>query len=227
MSERYERSFSDRSLLMETPLSSASSVDEREALAEYQRIVAQSSAANRRRMELNEKIKELCFSGQRDSEECKRYQAEAKECVELSDRLDKQAARILENKLRPLSKKAFNIAANEELQRGAAFLAQMNQREQEHYERVAQNWHINRARAEINRDQKAKEPKSKELSLLENEIGTVRKQVRQLEEDIGELKFCWFGTKRTYKKQLIAERDRLHDRLLVLYERRRILESGR
>lgn len=212
---------------MNTPLSNASSGSEREALAEYQRIVAQSSAANKKLRELNEKIKELSFSGQRDSEECKRYQAEAKECAKLSDQLDKQAAQILESKLRPLSKKAFNTAFNEEIRSGAAFLEEMNKREQEHYERVAQKWRVDRARAETNRDQRVKEPKSKELSLIENEIGNVRKQVRQLEEDIAGLMFCWFGTKRTYKRQLISERVRLQNRLLVLYERRRILESGR
>lgn len=223
MSERYERSFSDRGLLLDASLSDAKPGIEREALAKYKQTLSKSIASNDRLQELNEMIKEMSFSGEKGSEKFVQSRAEAEQCVRDISEFDREADIIMNSSLLPLVKRLKEKAHSEEQRLGQIALENHYQNEAAQYEQVAQKWRVERDQAISSREKKQSKKKSKELCALENEIGDVRKQVRQIEEDLSHLKFCWFGEKRRYKTKLEAEKTILQNHLLELYRRRRLL----
>ena len=225
MSERCERSVSNISLLMGAAMSDATPGAEREALAEYKQARSQSDAANQRLRELNAMIKEMSYAGEQGSEKFNQCQTEAKKCVYKIGKFDRQALNLETNSLQPLLRRLRDRAYAEEMRLGKIALENYYREEAAHYEQVAQEWRAKREQALANREKNIKAKKSEELCALENELERVRKQVRQIEEDLSNLRFCWFGEKRRYKNSLQAEHSILQNRLLELYRKRRILES--
>ena len=56
-----------------------------------------------------------------------------------------------------------------------------------------------------------------DASLIGAKPDDVRKQLRQIEEELSHLKFCWFGEKRRYKDKLKARKKTLKSLLLFLH----------
>lgn len=224
MSERGGRSFSDISLLLEASMGDAQPGSERDTLARYKQVYAQITAENLRLQNLRDMLKEMARLGETETESYRKCQDDAKKCVAEIDKLDSEARNISSKKLQPLVKRLREKAFEEERRAGQIAMENYRREAIAHQEQVVQEWQAKRNQALANR---AKNQKSQDLCSLENQIGELRKQIRQIEDDLSQLKWCWFGEKRTYKNKLKAEQALLQNQLLELYKKRRLLESSK
>lgn len=56
-------------------------------------------------------------------------------------------------------------------------------------------------------------------SLVKAEMEEIERQIRQIDEELSGLNFCWFGEKRRYKNTLKKRRANLKKRLPEYYNR--------
>ena len=61
---------------------------------------------------------------------------------------------------------------------------------------------------------------AQELTRIEKEIDGVRHQLSQINEDIAQLKFAFWGERKRHKQELEQIRTQLNNRLTTLYKRR-------
>lgn len=151
MSERDERSFSNRSLLMEASLSDATPGAEREALADYKKICSQSIEANEKLIELNAMLREMASAGESGTEKFTSCRTAAKKCVDIIHELDNLALHMENSILQSLIKRLLNRAYAEENRLGELALENNYRESVARQEQVIQEWGVNRGQALANR----------------------------------------------------------------------------
>lgn len=221
MSERTGESISPRSMLMKVSVDQLPSSDVKEVLGEYQRLIYRLEEVNQTLSELNQQLRQMRSEGKEDSDEYSVVDKKADVCIEEINRLDRQINTLGQNEhLKSLYNQLYAKAKAETNERVKQIQAQRRIQKEREYEEFIRKHREERMKQEQTVSQNQLNAAAQELAIVEKEIERVRHQLRQINEDISQLKFAFWGERKRHKKELEQIRAQLNNRLTTLYKLR-------
>ena len=216
MSERYEMSYSDNSLLMTISASDVKTPAEREALEIWKMAEAKRSIKNEQLMFLNQVIREYP-SNLQNSDEFKEIQEEARKCAKDISSCDREECKLRSGILKPLAKQIFKqVQFRYDLEPVLIRKHDLN------YVQALERLYAKEAQTLEGKLNQKNAESSPMICALDQQIHKITQEIKQIEGDLSKFKWCWSKEKRTQKENLTERLSNLSSYAQRLHAQRRL-----
>ena len=216
MSERYEMSYSDNSLLMTISASDLKTPAEREALEMWKMAEAKRSIKNEQLMFLNQVIREYP-SDLRNSDEFRGIQEEARKCAKDISSCDREECKLRSGILKPLAQQIFK-----QVQFRFDLEPVLIRKHDLNYAQALERLYTKEAQTLAGKLNQKNAESSPMIRALDQQIHKITREIKQVEEDLSKFKWCWSKEKRTQKENLTERLNSLRSYAQRLHAQRRL-----